>query len=79
MRAWCHGAPGIGLGRLAMLDRAGDSTMCGEIQAALMTTTRQRTTAPGLLTGLAGIGYGLLRIALPERVPSVLSLEPPKR
>ncbi len=33
---------------------------------------------PGLMTGLAGIGYGLLRLAEPERVPSVLVLEPPK-
>jgi lantibiotic modifying enzyme len=31
----------------------------------------------GLMTGLAGIGYGLLRVASPERVPSVLALEPP--
>ena len=33
---------------------------------------------PGLMMGLAGIGYGLLRLAAPERVPSVLVLEPPK-
>jgi type 2 lantibiotic biosynthesis protein LanM len=33
---------------------------------------------PGLMTGLAGIGYGLLRLAAPERIPSVLVLEPPK-
>ncbi len=33
---------------------------------------------PGLMTGLAGIGYELLRLAEPERVPSVLVLEPPK-
>ncbi len=32
---------------------------------------------PGLMAGLAGIGYGLLRLAAPERVPSVLLLEPP--
>lgn len=32
---------------------------------------------PGLMCGLAGIGYGLLRIAYPERIPSVLTLEPP--
>ena len=32
---------------------------------------------PGLLTGLAGIGYGLLRLVAPERVPSVLAQEPP--
>ncbi len=33
---------------------------------------------PGLMTGLAGIGYELLRLAEPTRVPSVLVLEPPK-
>ncbi|MDY7228270.1 type 2 lanthipeptide synthetase LanM family protein [Hyalangium sp. s54d21] len=32
---------------------------------------------PGLMVGLSGIGLGLLRIAAPERVPSVLSLAPP--
>jgi lantibiotic modifying enzyme len=32
---------------------------------------------PGLMDGLAGIGYGMLRLAHPERVPSVLLLEPP--
>jgi len=32
---------------------------------------------PGLMMGLAGIGYGLLRLAAPERVPSVLALAPP--
>ena len=31
---------------------------------------------PGLLTGLAGIGYELLRVAEPEFVPAVLTLEP---
>jgi lantibiotic modifying enzyme len=36
---------------------------------------------PGFLTGLAGIGYGLLRLALPDRVPSALLLhdDPPTR
>ena len=34
---------------------------------------------PGLMTGLAGIGYGLLRLAEPRRTPSVLALEPPPR
>lgn len=33
--------------------------------------------SPGLMTGLAGIGFGLLRIADPEMVPCVLLLEPP--
>ena len=34
--------------------------------------------SPGMMTGLAGIGYGLLRLAEPNRVPSVMILEPPK-
>ena len=33
--------------------------------------------SPGLMTGLAGIGYGLLRLAEPIRVPAVLVLAPP--
>lgn len=33
--------------------------------------------SPGLMTGLAGIGYGLLRLADPKRIPSVLSLASP--
>lgn len=32
---------------------------------------------PGLMIGIAGIGYGLLRAVNPKRVPSVLRLEPP--
>ncbi|MGW2531121.1 lanthionine synthetase LanC family protein, partial [Streptomyces sp. NPDC001595] len=32
---------------------------------------------PGLLTGLAGIGHGLLRAGFPERVPSLLLLRTP--
>ena len=34
---------------------------------------------PGLMMGIAGIGYQLLRLARPDLVPSVLSLEPPYR
>lgn len=32
---------------------------------------------PGMMTGLAGIGFGLLRLAEPARVPSVLIMAPP--
>jgi type 2 lantibiotic biosynthesis protein LanM len=32
---------------------------------------------PGLMVGLAGIGYQLLRFAEPRHVPSILMLEPP--
>jgi lantibiotic modifying enzyme len=34
---------------------------------------------PGLLTGLAGIGWQLLRLAEPERVPAVLLFEVPRQ
>lgn len=33
--------------------------------------------SPGLMTGLAGIGFGLLRLAHPEQVPSILTIAPP--
>ncbi|MGC4808935.1 type 2 lanthipeptide synthetase LanM family protein [Micromonospora sp. DT228] len=36
----------------------------------------QGVTTPGLLMGLAGIGYGLLRTVMPERIPNVLLLDP---
>jgi lantibiotic modifying enzyme len=37
----------------------------------------QGIETPGLMVGLAGIGYALLRLAEPECVPSVLLLAPP--
>lgn len=33
--------------------------------------------SPGMMTGLAGIGYGLLRLADPARVPSIMVLAAP--
>jgi lantibiotic modifying enzyme len=135
MLAWCHGAPGIGLARLASLSFMSDSAIHAEIEAALratlahgfglnhslchgdmgnldvlLTATQllpqaqayeehlQRFTpmlldsieeqgwvtgipqgveTPGLMVGIAGIGYGLLRLVAPEQVPSVLLLDPP--
>lgn len=38
--------------------------------------TPRGVPSPGLLTGLAGIGYGLLRLGFGSRIPSVLLLEP---
>jgi type 2 lantibiotic biosynthesis protein LanM len=135
MWAWCHGAPGVGLGRLAGLPYLDDATVRAEIGSAVESTiangfgrnhclchgdlgnlevvtlaaekltrpdwtTRAgriaggilaglrergplfglpgRTEPPGIMTGLAGIGYGLLRLAAPGRVPSVLILEGPR-
>jgi lantibiotic modifying enzyme len=49
---------------LASLDR--DGWLCG---------TRASIESSGLMNGFAGIGYGLLRVAEPGRVPSVLGLE----
>lgn len=134
MVTWCHGAPGIGLGRLASLPYFEDGMMHEEIAIALQTTlalgfgwnhslchgdlgdletvltaaqmlhdagyhTHTEHLAamllesietygwltgiplgvetPGLMTGIAGIGYELLRLAAPERVPCVLALEGP--
>jgi type 2 lantibiotic biosynthesis protein LanM len=134
--AWCHGAPGIGLARLASLQFADDAALRAEIEAATRTTLssgfgrnhslchgdlgnlelllevaqrfpephlqtllEQLTSAlldsidrqgwiagvpqgietPGLMVGLAGSGYALLRLAMPARVPSVLLLAPPTR
>jgi lantibiotic modifying enzyme len=67
------------LGRPALREQAGSlaqavlesieehSWICG---VALGTKT------PGMLVGLAGIGYGMLRVASSDRVPSVLTLDP---
>jgi class II lanthipeptide synthase len=132
--SWCHGAPGIGLARLASLPYEDDAAVRQEIAAALQTTlaqgiehvhslccgtagkletllvASQALEAPhihemvwqrvgvlfdcvpvveehqafsspigslGLMSGLAGIGYMLLRVAEPACVPSILSLDPP--
>ncbi|GCF06930.1 hypothetical protein KDI_04940 [Dictyobacter arantiisoli] len=42
-----------------------------------ITGVPQGIETPGLMTGLAGIGYALLRLAAPDQVPSILLLEPP--
>ncbi|HYU32097.1 MAG TPA: type 2 lanthipeptide synthetase LanM family protein [Thermoanaerobaculia bacterium] len=49
---------------LASIER--DGWLCG---------TRGDVESPALMNGYAGIGYGLLRLAAPDRVPSVLVLE----
>lgn len=132
--AWCHGAPGIGLGRLQALRHLDDLELRAEIETAIKTTQaigsggnhslchgelgnlelllqasqtfedaalHEQTyriaasilekidthgwrcgvplgvETPGLMTGLAGIGYGLLRLAEPHHVPAVLVLAAP--
>lgn len=132
--AWCHGATGIGLGRLyclgaydlevARIDvaRAVTRTLADPllpnhslchgslgsldflIQAATLVELPAReienrtsrilrsiesrgwqcgvprgAEVPGLMRGLAGIGYGLLRAVLPLRIPSILTLDAPRK
>ncbi len=45
-------------------------------QGCLACGTPGGIATPGLLSGLAGIGYGLLRLGFAQRVPSALFLEP---
>jgi type 2 lantibiotic biosynthesis protein LanM len=134
MCAWCHGAAGVGIGRIGLAGFDGDREVEAEIDIAVETTRRigfggnhslchgdlgnlellllaarrrndgelraevRRRAAnildsiaeygwlsgvplavetPGLMNGIAGIGHGLLRLADPERVPSLLMVEPP--
>lgn len=134
--AWCHGAPGIGLARLALLQYQDSPELRTDIEMALLNTVKRGfgsnhslchgdfgnidllveathklndprwqmelnrigsallnsikkygwlcstplgVETPGLMVGLAGIGYGLLRLANPDLVPSVLTVEPPRR
>jgi type 2 lantibiotic biosynthesis protein LanM len=83
----CHGELGV-IEALGVLAAGGDE----EVQAAVnrrtglllgaldefgaVCGTPGAVASPGLLTGLAGIGYGLLRIGFASRVPSVLRLSP---
>jgi lantibiotic modifying enzyme len=64
--AWGEKARGLAAGILKTITREG--WLCGNPLAL---------ESPGLMTGLAGIGYGLLRCAEPAGVPSVLALAPP--
>ncbi len=86
----CHGD----LGNLDVLLRAAEATSDPETSkmrnrlAALVVDdieahgyrcgTPSAVETPGLMAGLAGIGYGLLRLAAPAQVPSILALDPPR-
>lgn len=87
----CHGD----LGNLDILQQIAQATadraLLAEVQrlaAAVVADIRDQgyrcglplaVTSPGLMTGLAGIGYGLLRLAAPDAVPSILALAGPVR
>jgi lantibiotic modifying enzyme len=67
-RGWRAQADRLAAAVLEDIDRRG--WRCGGPGAVEM---------PGLMLGVAGIGYQMLRLAEPERVPSVLTLAPPVR
>lgn len=83
----CHGALG-NLELFAAAARAGvaqaeehyaparDALLDGIEERGPVCGTPGGIPTPGLMTGLAGIGHGLLRIAAPERVAPVLLLAP---
>lgn len=82
----CHGELGV-LEALGALARDGHEQAAVALRqsAAHVVATLDRhgpycgtpsgVPTPGLLSGLAGIGYGLLRLGFPDQVPSVLLLE----
>jgi type 2 lantibiotic biosynthesis protein LanM len=90
---WCHALCHGDLGVLDFLLEArsalGDPSLDAEIerQTGLLLASFEEhgflcgipghIETPGLMDGLAGIGYGLLRLIAPDRVPSVLVLDPP--
>jgi type 2 lantibiotic biosynthesis protein LanM len=57
--------------------RLASETLATIAERGCLGDTQTSLASPGLMIGLAGIGYGLLRLACPERVPSVLVLAPP--
>lgn len=88
----CHGDLGNADVLLLAAERSGDRRWHQEARrrAHAVLEDRRRIGAwrcnnvnlvecPSLMTGLAGIGYGLLRLADPSSVPSVLALEEPRQ
>ncbi len=82
----CHGALGtiefleaartVGVeGSAALADRLGGEIMTRVLGGELCADHYHRIEAPGLMRGLAGTGYALLRMLDPDRFPSVLTLE----
>jgi type 2 lantibiotic biosynthesis protein LanM len=76
----CHGAMGniLFLMDAAEFVAAQDLDRARQAASGVARRILQSDVEPlGLMTGAAGIGYGLLQMAHPDRVPSVLRLESP--
>lgn len=80
----CHGELGI-LEALAVRRESQAARIlrrrAGQVADAIARTgpgcgTPGGVATPGLLNGLAGVGYGLLRAGFPAQIPSILLLEP---
>jgi type 2 lantibiotic biosynthesis protein LanM len=77
----CHGEAGIADALLALAaPSAVRRRRAGLLLGALQWRgpgcgTPGAVVTPGLLTGLSGIGYALLRLAAPDRVPSAILLQ----
>jgi type 2 lantibiotic biosynthesis protein LanM len=85
----CHGDLGNldFLARAARVARDPELMRFVELESAMILASIERdgvlcgmplgVESVSLMSGLAGVGLGLLRVAQPERVPSVLTLDPP--
>ncbi|MBN81442.1 MAG: type 2 lantipeptide synthetase LanM [Planctomycetaceae bacterium] len=86
----CHGDLGnleTFLLAAEVLDDSSVKTQSATLAASILESIREHgprcgipldVETPGFMTGMAGIGYGLLRSAAPDRIPSVLALQPPR-
>ncbi len=83
----CHGETGVTevlcvlaenghTGAAAAMRRRTGHLLAAIDQRGARCGTPSAVPAPGLLSGLAGIGYGLLRLGFGDRVPSALLLRP---
>jgi type 2 lantibiotic biosynthesis protein LanM len=69
--------PGYGSWKDRSLELTADAFEAARARKWICSTPSGVQT-PGLMLGLAGIGYGLLRLADPEIIPSALMLDPPR-
>jgi len=81
----CHGDLGnldllhaVGMPRDTLLRRTA-AILDGLSERGYVCGLPRGVESPSLMVGLAGIGYGLLRAADPDAVPSVLLMQPPAR
>ena len=61
----------------AVLEHYGTGVLEGIRQNGWICGTPKNVETPGLMSGLAGIGYGFLRLYDPQKIPSILLLDPP--